>query len=310
MLSGLPSSTERFLLDLARIQRRQEKAERQVTSGLRIQTASDDPEALGRLLEARAGLDRVAQTQLNLGRVKVEVDTAERALQQAASIMDKARGLGAQGASGHQSATTRQHIAGEMEALLERLVAVSGTAIEGRFLFSGDNDQAPPYQVDLLVPSGVSAYQGSDSTRLVADPSGLAFSTATTAQEIFDSPNPSENVFAAVNGMRRALLAYDNPPNPPDPTIPALSEALANLESSGIYVNQKLAGYGLVQNRVNEAIETAAKMELAHKQQIAGIEEVDLAAAASELTQTRTALEAAFTVRVQTPRKSLFDYIG
>ncbi len=310
MLSGLPSSTERFLLDLDRAQRRSEKAQRQITSGLRMHTAADDPQAITRLLDARAGLERAAQTKLNMGRVKVEVDTAEQALQQAASIMDRARSLAAQGASGHQEASTRQHVAAELESLLGRLVSVSATAIEGRFLFSGDTDQTAPYSLDLAVPSGVSAYQGADSTRQIADASGLAFAVGVSAQEIFDSPNPDENVFAAVNGMRRALLAVDNPPIPPDPTIPTLSEALQNVNTATTYVNQKLAGYGLTQNRVNEAIAMASKMELSLKQQIAGIEEADITEAASELLQSRTALEAAFTVRAQNPRRSLFDYMG
>lgn len=310
MLSGLTSSTERFLSDLDRIQNRFEKAQRRVTSGLRIETVSDDPEAISRLLEARAGLANATQSQLNLGRVKVEVDTAEKALSQAASIMDRARSLAAQGASGHQSASTRQNVAGELGSLLERLVGIASTAIEGRFLFSGDTDQTQPYTLDSAVPSGVSAYQGANSTRLVADATGATFSVGVTAQEIFDSPNPSENVFAAVNGMRRALLAVDNPPSPPDPTIPTLDQALQNLENAGTYVNQKLAGYGLVQNRVDESLDAASKLELKLRQQIAGLEEADMAEAASDLQQTRTALEAAFTVRAQTPRKSLFDYMG
>ncbi len=190
------------------------------------------------------------------------------------------------------------------------MVAISSTAIEGRYLFSGDTDQTAPYQLDPAVPSGVTPYQGANSTRLVADASGLPFAVAQTAADIFDSPNPSENVFLAVNGMRRALLAVDNPPDPPDPTIPTLDQALTNLDTAGVFVNQKLASYGLVQNRVNESREAAARLELNLKQQIAGIEEADLAEAASELQQSRTALDAAFTVRAQLPRKSLFDYVG
>lgn len=310
MISGLPPSADKFLFDISQIQKRNERAQRQITSGLKLATPSDSPDDLTRLMEARAGLERVHQNQLNLGRVKTETDTAEKALDSAAKILDKARALATQGASGHQSAQTRQHVADELGGLLERLVAAASTAVEGRYIFSGDNDQVAPYTLDPAVPSGVSAYQGASSTRQIADASGTLFSAAFSADVIFDSANPDENVFLAVNGMRRALLAVDNPPNPPDPTIPGIEVALQNLGKASTFLNQKLAQYGAIQNRVQEASDLASRMEISLREQVVNIEEADLAEAALELTQSGTVLEAAFSARARSPRRSLFDYLG
>lgn len=310
MLNGLPPSAENFLSDIDRLSRRMERAQRQLTSGLKFSRVSDEPDDVSRLLSVRASLQRTEQTQLNLGRVKTEVDTAEKTLQQAVTLMDRARQLGAQGASGHQSKETRARVADELQSILERLVSSASVAVEGRYLFSGDNDQAAPYQLDNATPSGVGAYQGSASTRLVADSSGLTFSVAQTADLIFDSANPDEKVFDAVNGMRRALLAVDNPPDPPDPTIPTLEQALHNLGASSLYLSQRLASYGLFQNRVNESVEAATKFQLSLKQQLSNIEDADLTEAATELNQSRISLEAAFEARARTPRRSLFDFLA
>jgi flagellar hook-associated protein 3 FlgL len=310
MINGLPPSAERFLLDVRRHQRRLDTAQRQLTSGLKLTRVSDAPDQVSRLLTARNGLERVEQTQLNLGRVKTEVDTAEKALATAVSLVERARVLGAQGSSGHQDAGTRAQVAAELQGVLERLVATANVAVEGRYLFSGDSDQTAPYELDMSRPSGVSAYQGTASTRKVADSSGLTFGVGFTAELIFESPNPDEQVFAAVNGMRRALLAVDNPPDPPDPTIPTIEEALHNLGSASVYLNQRLATYGIIQNRVTESIDAAAKLELSLRTQVANIEEADLAEAATDLTQARLQLDAAFQTRANTPRRSLFDYLG
>lgn len=310
MLNGLPPATEKFLQDLGRIGQRSERAQRQLSSGLKLARASDAPDDISRLLGSRSALEMVSQIQLNLGRVKTETDTAEAALQNGVKLLERARTLGSQGASGHQSKATRVQIAEELKGVLERLVAVAGTAVEGRYLFSGDTDQTVPYTVDLAVPKGVSAYQGSASTREIADASGLRFSVAQTADEIFDTSEETTNVFLAVNGIRRALLAVDSPPDPPDPTIPSLEQALANLGTAGVYLNQRLTSFGMVQNRVTDSIDAAAKLELSLKGQIANIEEADLAEAALELTNSRTHMEAAFAARAQAPRRSLFDYLG
>jgi flagellar hook-associated protein 3 FlgL len=310
MLRGIRASTERFLIDINRLQKRSVTAQQQLASGLKISKVSDSPDDISRLLLARANLDAIVQTQQNLGRVKVEVDTAEKALQTGVRLIERARTLGAQGANDLQGAATRQQIADELQGILERMVTVSATAVEGRYVFSGDSDQTPPYTLDLLVPNGVSAYQGSAANRKVADANGLLFSTAQSADIIFDSADPEQNVFGAINGMRRALLAVDNPPDPPDPTIPTIVEALHRLDTAGRYLNQRLATYGLIQNRVREALDGAAQLEISQRAQIAQIEEADLAQAAVELTQTRTNLEAALQARAANPRRSLFDVLG
>lgn len=310
MLNGLSTSAQRFLLDIERQESRSERAQRQLTSGLKLAQVSDAPDDVSRLLSARAGLERTTQIQLNLGRVKTEVDTAETSLQTAVQLMDRARVLGAQGSSGQQSAATRKQVAAELEGVLQRLVSTANVSVEGRYLFSGDADQVAPYAVDLLVPGGVTPYQGSTSSRRIADASGLTFSVALTADSIFESANADENVFAAVNGMRRALLAVDDPPFPPDPTIPSLDEAMHNLGQANLFLNQKLANYGLTQNRVSEATEAATELELSLRRQVADIEEADLAEAATELTQSKTGLDAAFQTRATAPRRSLFDYLG
>lgn len=310
MLFGLTPSAESFLTDIDRLQKRFDRAERQLTSGFKLTRVSDGPDDVSRLLTARASLERAEQTELNLGRVKTEVDTAESSLGSAASLMDRARTLAAQGANGNQTAATRSHIASELQGILERLVSVANVSVEGRYLFSGDADQVAAYTLDDTQPSGVAAYQGTVATRQVADSTGLTFSVALTADVIFDSANPDEKIFEAVNGMRRALLAVDNPPTVPDPTIPTIDQALHNLGQSALYLNQQIATYGIYQNRVTDATDAANRLQLSLKQQVSSVEEADLAEAATELAESRTALEAAFTARSLNPRRSLFDYLG
>lgn len=309
-MSGIPSSTEKFLIDINRLQKRSAKAQQQLASGLKISKVSDSPDDISRLLAARANLSSVVQTQQNLGRVKVEVDTAEKALQNGVGLIERARILAAQGSNDLQGQATRRQIADELQGILERLVTVASTAVEGRYVFSGDADQTPPYSIDLAVPNGVSAYQGAPANRKVADANGLLFSTAQSADLIFDSADPEQNVFGAVNGIRRALLAVDNPPDPPDPTIPTVSEALHRLDTAGRYLNQRLSTYGLIQNRVRESLDGASRLEISQRAQIAEIEEADLAQAAVELSQTRINLEAALQARASNPRRSLFDVLG
>src|SRR5438067_11232433 len=104
MISSLDAASLSFLTGLDRIQRRAENPQLELTTGLRINTVSDDPSQIPALLETRAHLDKATQVTLNLGRVKNEVDTAENALQSAVKLVEQAQTLGTQGQTGFASA--------------------------------------------------------------------------------------------------------------------------------------------------------------------------------------------------------------
>lgn len=300
MLRSLNASTERFLANLEEIQRRVETAQRQIASGRKLIRPSDDPDQVSTMLQARADLEQTRQIHKDLGRVKTEVDTAEHALQQTALLLDRIKVLGTQGINGTQTAESRASIASEVEALFGQLVNISRTSVDGRYIFSGDSDQTPPYSVDLTQPNGVSAYGGTAATRATRHPSGTTFSVAKTAQEIFDNATPGNNIFAAVNSLRTALLAGDET---------AMKTALGDLTASSTHLNSMLAYYGSGQNQVEEAANFAANLEVRLQGELSVIQDADLTSAILELQQGQIAQEAALSSKAQMPKSSLFDYL-
>src|SRR5437879_1027088 len=99
MISNLTPSAEAFLANMQRVQRNVEQANRQVTSGKRVNVASDAPDQIDGILQLRADQMRNTQIQANLAVAKTDTDAADGALASAVKIMDRARTLGAQGAN-------------------------------------------------------------------------------------------------------------------------------------------------------------------------------------------------------------------
>src|SRR5437870_4538488 len=119
MLTNLDPANSHFVAQLNDIQARMDRAQKQITSGLRITTPDDAPDQISELLSARAALQSTQQTNANLGRVKTEADAAEKALSQASSAFERVRVLGTEGANFTQSADTRATIAAEVGTVLE-----------------------------------------------------------------------------------------------------------------------------------------------------------------------------------------------
>jgi len=305
MIRNVDPSAERFLADLSRIQETAERAARQISSGLRVTAPSDAPDHVGDILQLRANLSRNTQILANLYRAKTEADTAEKSLGHSITLLDRAIVLASQGASTIVTPESRKIIAGEVQGLLEQLVADSQTVAEGRYIFSGDRDQELAYRLNLASPTGVDRLFQTQASRRIEHPSGQTFQAAKTAQEIFDTRNPddtpaSDNVFAAVNGLRLALEADDQA---------GIEASMAALRRASERLNIEQSFYGAVQNKIEAAIEFGGKNNVLLETELSARQDADLTAAALELERTSIHEQAALAARARLPRTSLLDYL-
>ncbi len=300
MVSNLNPYSQQFVYNLNRIADRMQTAQQQISTGVRVNQVSDAPDSISTLLAARASLSAAQQIQANLGRVKTEVDSGEQALQTAVQLFDQVQTLGAQGDDSMATADTRAQISQQLDGILQQLVGIASTRVEGRYIFSGDADQRPPYTLDLTQANPVSAYQGSAATRVAQNPHGGTFPISETAQTIFDSADPATNVFAAITALRTAINNNDDA---------GIQAAVSGLSKVGDYLNQQLAFYGTVQNNVAQATNDSQTMQTQLQAQISDLQDTDMTSAILELTQSQTAQQAALQSEALIPRTSLLNYI-
>jgi flagellin-like hook-associated protein FlgL len=187
------------------------------------------------------------------------------------------------------------------------MISCSRTTVEGRYIFSGDNDTAPAYQADATSPTGATQLIAASATRLTQDPGGGAFLTGKTAQEIFDSRNPADgspaadNVFAALNSLKNALLSGD-------PT--AVLQTTGAIQSASDHLNLSQSFYGAVQSRISDAQSFADRYDIELQTQLSQKQDADVISAALTLTQSNTQLQAAMQMKASVPHRSLFDFLG
>jgi len=301
MLSSLNPSAQQFLNNLNTVIDLMARAQQEVSSGLKVSQVSDAPDSISLLLQAHANLSSTGQTLANLGRVKTEVDSGEQALESAVRLLEQAHTLGAQGASGIQTAASRTAIAQQIDSIVQQMVALAGTNVEGRYIFSGDSDQQVPYTYNAALVNPVSAYLGSASTRLVQHPNGTTFSVALTARQIFDSPTPGDNVFTAIENLSAALKANNDP---------AIQAAVGAMPAVDDYLNTQLASYGVIQNKVADATRYGQTLQVQLQTELSGLQDADPTQAILQMTQAQTQEQAALQSEARLPRTTLFDYLG
>jgi flagellar hook-associated protein 3 FlgL len=279
-----------------------QQAQTQLSTGLRVNQASDAPDEISAILEARANLSGTQQINTDLQSTTTEVNTAEQTLQSAVTLFDNVQTLGAEGDTGTATATTQANLAQQVNTALQQMVGLAGTQIGGRYIFSGDSDQQQPYTIDMTQnPPIVSSYLGSATTRIAQHPDGSTFPVALTAQTIFDSSDPTSNVFSSMKNLSAALSSGNST---------AIQTAVSGLSQVGDYLNQQLAFYGTTQDTVQEATNYGQTMATQQQTQLSSLEDADSASAIEQLTQAQTQDQAALQSEALLPRTSLFNFLG
>src|SRR5580692_1041154 len=103
MISSLDPSDQIFLVGVNQIQQRISAANQQLTSGLKIQVASDAPDQIDNLLQLRADQSQNSQIASNLSLELTNAQGADGALSSAIQLMDSAASIASQGANSSQT---------------------------------------------------------------------------------------------------------------------------------------------------------------------------------------------------------------
>ncbi len=308
MISLLQGSSQLFIANLGQIQQELAEANQQVSSGLKIAVPSDDPDQISSLLQLRSDLASNTQIQTNLTLAGSDAQAADNALSSSIQLMDQAVTVATEGANATTTAASQQELAQQVQAIQQQMVANSNTTVQGRFIFSGDDDGTQAYTFDPTATATNSVDQGSTAaaTRQIEDPQGGSFAASLTAQQIFDDRNAdgsyaNDNVFQALNNLYNALAGGNSD---------AIGATISNLQAAGDHLNSMQEFYGGVEDQIQNAQTFANTNNTQLQTEIGNTEDADIPTAVMDLTQASTAEQAALQMQAKMPTSTLFDYLG
>lgn len=211
------------------------KAQEQASSGVRVQTAGDDPVAAQRLLMLQQQKDMLAQSSGNISSLKSSLTNEQSIL----DALDKAMQAGKQlalRAGGVTSDADRKSISVEVGALEEQVLGLLNSKdAAGNYLFSGSKTQTPPYSRNS---DGTYSYQGDENELSLQVSETLSVRTGDTGKTILEG---------AANSSRTqsTYIAPATAPLPPAISPPLIDDnkvaISAGLVTSGIDYTKQFA---------------------------------------------------------------------
>ncbi|MCU0773441.1 MAG: flagellar hook-associated protein FlgL [Ideonella sp.] len=293
---------ESAIENLQRRQRDMSEAQLQLTSGKRVNRASDDPTNAARAERSLAAVARVEATQRALEASRNAMQLTESSLGDAGDYLQRARELLVSAGNGSFSDGERQALAAELRGVREQLLATANRSDgAGGYLFGGQGSQEPPF-VDT--PAGV-VFEGTAGRAQVV--SGDALPIATDGAYTWMQSSSGTSVFTALD---QAIA---------DLSTPGLSSVdftarnvvnLANVDASMNRVLAVRAEVGSMLNRLDSIEGRLADMRLANETERSAAEDLDLTRAISDFRNQQSGYDAALQSYAMVQRMSLFQYIG
>jgi flagellar hook-associated protein 3 FlgL len=295
MLAGLNAFNSTFLLDLNNTQSQISQTNRDISSGYRVNVASDAPTDIATILGYQNQVSQIQQVQTNLALANTQATAADSALSSANTLLNQLTSLAAQGASSTATAATRATLGAQVQGITQQLVNLANTSVQGQFIFGGDDPSTQPYTFNWSASSGGVAQNNiSSNTNTIQDISGQTTVPRMTAQQIFDAQNAdgtpaAGNIFQAAYALGTALLNND--------------QAGIQSATDSVTAASTQLGKATVSSAATSALTT-------DQSEVSSLRETDLAAAATQLTTETAAMQASIAAHGSLSVKTLFDYMG
>jgi flagellar hook-associated protein 3 FlgL len=299
MVSRMSSEqmSRNFLADLQGNYRSLADTQRQVSTGKRIITPSDDPVgiaiALGLRRDQRAG----EAWSRNIDDSLTWLNTTDRALGQALDVVQRARELAVQGGNGTLSAESRALIAAEVDSPKSQFVEIGNSSLGGRHIFGGTATDSPPF--DPATETAVTPVNTALINREVAQ--GSVISVNITADRLQDPPGATADIFTVLTTLSTALQTSD---------FDGITQSLGALDAHQDNISA-LRGEGAA--KINRLELTASRFEaqrIATGDQLSRIEDVDMAKAITDLSMKESVYRAALATGARVMQPSLIDFLS
>lgn len=272
--------------DLAAMQTSQD----QVSSGKKLNLPSDNPADVQSAIGLGDTLAQLNQYVRNISNATNTLSAMDTALSSAGNVIQRANELAIEGANGTLDASQLQAIGAEVSQLSESLATDANAKVGDRYIFSGFRVDTPPYQV--TGPGQVGPYQGDHGVSIARIGQDSTMQVSLAGDTAFQP---------AIDALAQLQTDLNNG-KVQQSTIGQISTALQAIV-------QAQATVGARENRLNDASTSQQALITSNEALLSQLEDVNMPAAITELTQRQTTYQATLAVTARMMQTSLIDYL-
>jgi len=195
-----PSYVTNLVSSLDQTQSNQQQLSAELSSGVRVNSLSQDPLAAGQnvlLLNQMQQDDSFTQSS---SLVTGQLQVADSALGQVVSQLTEAISLATSANNGTMNSSDTQSISNQLSGVRAEVLSLANSSYQGQYIFSGGQTSTSPFSLSGATSPATVTYNGDQDVNYLETPNGQKIQLNVPGSAIF-SGTGSNDVFAALNNL-------------------------------------------------------------------------------------------------------------
>ncbi|MCZ8523311.1 MULTISPECIES: flagellar hook-associated protein FlgL [Paenibacillus] len=267
----------------------------ELSTGRKINKPSDDPVGMTFALRYRSELSANDQYESNVTTAVSWLEYTDTTLDQANTVIQRARELAVEGANGTNPQQALNAIKTEIDQLYQQMVTIGNSEFNGKHVFNGQlTDQAPYTAANAAtatVDTGAIQYDIGAGVRVKAN---------ITGDEVFGKASSDSNVFKVLQDLSSALGSGSQT---------GINDALGRLDQANDLFLQGRADVGARMNRIELAQSRLQDINVNLQTLQSRTEDADISEVITNLKTDENVYQASLSVGSKIISSSLVDFL-
>jgi flagellar hook-associated protein 3 FlgL len=266
----------------------------QIASELNYNRPSDEPIVAQQLLNLHDKLLEGKQYASNLTKANTWLNLTDTALEGISDTVSQVQSLAGTITSGSSDPSVRANTITQLDQLKKQLIDMGNTQFGDQYIFAGFKNDKPPFSTATNTYAGTADDINIDIDRGSPMPINLV------GDNILTGGGGTVNILQQIDDLKNAVGANN---------ITAIQTAARQLDQSSSQIDNARSDLAGKLIRVTNAQKSINRNDATVSGIISNIQNVDLVKAATELSEQRTAFEAALSATAKISQLSLLDFI-
>ncbi len=253
------------------------RLQEQISTGKRVNRASDDPAAARKILSLRSEDLSLDQYASNIQTATQALDYSASSLQSTSDILQRITELTMQGVSSSTDQSGRTIMANEINQLLETIMQSANSKRLGRYTFAGTKTTTEPFVTTRDSSGKISAvtYQGNREVIEYNVGPNTNSVVNLTGDEVFMSSNLFQSIIRARDNLESGAISF-------------AQNELDNLDNAQQTILNSIAKAGGISGTLQLTANRIADTKLSLQEVMASAESADIAELVLKLTEQRS----------------------
>jgi flagellar hook-associated protein 3 FlgL len=284
--AGIQTASERII-----------EAQRQVTTGKRLNKVSDDPSASTIAVAERNTLGAIEQYTRTSDGVASRLTVVDTVLSDIVQMLTNVQTAALNGRGSTKTTEQRAAVALELTGLKSALLDNFNTSFQGTYVFSGANSTTQPF---TTAPGGsVNPYSGS-TTELDVEIGDARTVTMAFDGNVIAQGSDGQHLFDALDGLIAAVTAGDEA---------GITTGINAMERAFNRATTAQSRLGNDMNEIDSQKLRLQQMKLSSNERLSKLEATNMAEAITNMAHADAAYQAALGAVSTATRASLLDYL-